>query len=232
MSTPAGWYQDPSDGNFQRYWDGSGWTEHQQPMPQPGSMPGAAQQGSIYAPTGGAYGQPVGYGQSAYYAVPQERPAAWGWRLLTYLLDYGVLIGVPLTSLQVVLNFSDLVFSTVFAVVCFVYRLAMVTTRGATLFQGWFKMRVVEKGGSGPHPSMNASLIRALLAVLIFNAPSIISQLLNPPGTTGGFGYSFTGIWSIVGAIPLVGSLWPLFNREHQGWHDLVAKTVVVKLSY
>ena len=28
MSTPAGWYPDPSDPTFQRYWDGAQWTEH------------------------------------------------------------------------------------------------------------------------------------------------------------------------------------------------------------
>ncbi len=32
----AGWYRDPSMANTQRYWDGNQWTEHVQPLPEPG----------------------------------------------------------------------------------------------------------------------------------------------------------------------------------------------------
>lgn len=28
-SSAADWYQDPLDGNVQRYWDGAAWTEHE-----------------------------------------------------------------------------------------------------------------------------------------------------------------------------------------------------------
>lgn len=31
MTTPAGWYPDPSNAAQQRYWDGNGWTEHVHP---------------------------------------------------------------------------------------------------------------------------------------------------------------------------------------------------------
>ncbi len=30
-ATPAGWYPDPNDAYSQRYWDGSGWTDHRAP---------------------------------------------------------------------------------------------------------------------------------------------------------------------------------------------------------
>lgn len=29
----AGWYRDPNDGSFQRYWNGVTWTEHRRPLP-------------------------------------------------------------------------------------------------------------------------------------------------------------------------------------------------------
>ena len=33
MSTPAGWYSDPSNTSLQRYWDGERWTEHTHAAP-------------------------------------------------------------------------------------------------------------------------------------------------------------------------------------------------------
>lgn len=39
----AGWYQDPNDDNAMRWWDGSGWTDHTQPIaPEPAPVPVAA----------------------------------------------------------------------------------------------------------------------------------------------------------------------------------------------
>src|SRR5690348_7095552 len=32
---PAGWYADPATSEQMRYWDGSAWTQHTQPNPQP-----------------------------------------------------------------------------------------------------------------------------------------------------------------------------------------------------
>ncbi len=31
-SVPAGWYSDPNNGQLQRYWDGTIWTEHTAPL--------------------------------------------------------------------------------------------------------------------------------------------------------------------------------------------------------
>ena len=50
MQGPSeGWYRDPNDGSFQRYWNGATWTEHRRPLPPvpprpptpqvPGAMP-------------------------------------------------------------------------------------------------------------------------------------------------------------------------------------------------
>lgn len=40
-STQPGWYDDPEDGNGQRYWDGQAWTPHRQqkPVSQPAAAP-------------------------------------------------------------------------------------------------------------------------------------------------------------------------------------------------
>lgn len=45
-TVPAGWYPDPQDGRFQRWWDGFQWTPHTHPpvsnpaqgLPRPGSL--------------------------------------------------------------------------------------------------------------------------------------------------------------------------------------------------
>jgi hypothetical protein len=45
--TPAGWYPDPDGSGGQRYWDGSGWTEHRSPAspePTPAAEPPASEQ--------------------------------------------------------------------------------------------------------------------------------------------------------------------------------------------
>lgn len=33
--TAAGWHPDPNDPNSLRYWDGTAWTDHRSPRPQP-----------------------------------------------------------------------------------------------------------------------------------------------------------------------------------------------------
>ena len=39
MTVAQGWYADPWDAACYRWWDGSAWTEHRQPIPQPRSPP-------------------------------------------------------------------------------------------------------------------------------------------------------------------------------------------------
>jgi hypothetical protein len=55
--TPAGWYPDPDGSGGQRYWDGSGWTEHRSPAtpeppePTPPAEPPASEQPTAIVPT-------------------------------------------------------------------------------------------------------------------------------------------------------------------------------------
>lgn len=39
MTAPAGWYPDPGRAELVRWWDGSAWTEHVQPLPPAVSVP-------------------------------------------------------------------------------------------------------------------------------------------------------------------------------------------------
>ncbi|MDQ0030159.1 DUF2510 domain-containing protein [Arthrobacter bambusae] len=43
MSTPAGWYPDPSSAPQTRYWDGDVWTDQTRPFEPPAALPGGKQ---------------------------------------------------------------------------------------------------------------------------------------------------------------------------------------------
>ncbi|MDM7855170.1 DUF2510 domain-containing protein [Cellulomonas alba] len=73
MAAPAGWYPDPQGPGSVRYWDGTGWTQHVQPVPaapQPQPAPVGAGGWVPQPPTtspqpGTAYPQPdASYGQA------------------------------------------------------------------------------------------------------------------------------------------------------------------------
>lgn len=80
MSTPAGWYDDPTRGGRQRYWDGGQWTEwvaeNGQTVSEPIGAPVAPARGT---PTG-AFPVPEGLGAGA-GATPglQAAPGVGGW---------------------------------------------------------------------------------------------------------------------------------------------------------
>jgi uncharacterized protein (AIM24 family) len=71
MSTPAGWYPDPSNAAQQRYWDGAQWTEHTHPA-APAQDQGSYDQGASYD-QGGSADAAAGY----YQAAAQETAAAY-----------------------------------------------------------------------------------------------------------------------------------------------------------
>lgn len=54
----AGWYQDPNDDNAMRWWDGSGWTDHTQPIapePAPSPVVAATRTATTEGSAGGAW---------------------------------------------------------------------------------------------------------------------------------------------------------------------------------
>lgn len=68
--TPPGWYADPADPRVLRWWDGTTWTAHTQPAPQP------------HGPT------PVHSGPT----TPDGEPlGGWWWRALALLIDSAAL---------------------------------------------------------------------------------------------------------------------------------------------
>lgn len=77
---PAGWYADPSDAAMQRWYDGTGWTTHVQPVPAPAPAPAAtppAPQYGYTAPPASQYGYTATAAPSQYgYTAPA---ATTGW---------------------------------------------------------------------------------------------------------------------------------------------------------
>ncbi|MCI2239799.1 RDD family protein [Paenibacillus sp. TRM 82003] len=111
MSTPAGWYPDPSHQAQLRWWDGERWTEHTHtaaPTHGPGldlrkDTPGSGdprQHGQQHRPypTYGAYGDPAaGRSSARALATPDGRPLGnLGLRLLARVVDW-ILVSVIAT---------------------------------------------------------------------------------------------------------------------------------------
>ncbi|MFF0743641.1 DUF2510 domain-containing protein [Streptomyces sp. NPDC004111] len=74
MTTPPGWYQDPSAPTQERWWDGSAWSAHTRAPG--GQQPAAAQFGPAQPPQPQGYGYPQGAQPG--YATPPPPPAPPG----------------------------------------------------------------------------------------------------------------------------------------------------------
>ncbi len=194
-------------------------------------------------------GPPAYPGQNAYPiaapAVPAvRRPgpapglayAGFGWRVLGYVLDVIILfvIEAPITipfvyvpiaqyyrdhppapghtvaTLPTTLSTRFLLIGLLGAVISAVYFGGLVAWQGRTLGQramGTFVVRA-EDGGALPFG-------RAYLRAAIFWGPGVLSVI--------------PAAGSIAGLIALIGLLSTAWDRRKQGWHDKLARSLVVK---
>lgn len=202
---------------------GSGQPGYQQPGYEQQAYPqqGYPQQGF---PQQG-YGQPA-YGATAYGQPPSAgEPASMGTRLLARIID-NLILGVPFAILGSILlaafvntaevdpvtdeleggggflaTFFLLIF--VYAVLSVLYEVGLIATRGATFGKQWLGIKVVRQQDGGI-PGWGPSFLRWLIPF------------------AGGF---------ICGIGQLVVYASPLFDSSGRnlGWHDMVAKTQVIK---
>ena len=255
---PMGWYPDPAGSPQERYWDGSAWTHNLRPaeqfqaaQPLPGGhlsaqpqygYSGASQQ---YAgnPYGGSYGgAPANYatGQSNSPTTADGVPlAGWWWRVLASVIDSFVL-GVVAQIVQLpfagalseglLLWFEDFAIAIESGSTDFASPLdpqygisgplvgIMVATNLVTFLYGFLLLRY--KGATLGHMACGLRVVPT-------------DQGRAPEGLSWGqaglrhFMYMFIGLVPIVN---IVNYLMAAFSDKRQTWHDMIAKTQVVKI--
>ncbi len=82
MSVPAGWYQDPSQTDQLRYWDGQEWTQHTHAAAPSEPSPGAATQSfapaSATPPADESFATPASLQANPVSSVPPSAPMPYG----------------------------------------------------------------------------------------------------------------------------------------------------------
>jgi uncharacterized RDD family membrane protein YckC len=252
--TPPGWYQDPGAPAgappHVRYWDGSAWTHHVQPV-------------QVAPP---AYAVPPAYPTPAYGRAPAvtgpttpdgERLAGWWWRVLASILD-GVFVGIAanLISLPVQIgvqrDINDLSeryldttpggtldFSAFWNAVLDVYRdhvvglmlvpavfivayfVVFLWWKGATPGKMICGLRVRLRERPGRLPWATIGIRVGVQSVLPWLA--LLGAVLS--GSLG------TAVLLYLGAMTfyLVDALWAAGSKKRQALHDIAARTNVVK---
>lgn len=205
MLPPAGWYPDPAGSGGERYWDGQTWSNATRVV------------------------------QLVQSPVPQGlQLASWGWRVLAAILDWVILI-LPLSYVQRLASgdaydlldqwlvdlmyavqsgstympeppaelFTQLLIGSLVVQLCWVlYRTIMVAQFGGSLGKLATGLRVVPaEATTDTRVGYGRSLLRAVLRVVLDNI--IILNVIN---------------W-----------LMPLFTARRQTWHDMAARTLVIK---
>ncbi|MFB9620401.1 RDD family protein [Brooklawnia cerclae] len=220
----AGWYPDPAVPGQERYWDGRAWTYHVRAIPQP--MPVGPQTGYRPGPL---------YGPATADGVPL---AGWWSRVAALLIDslvVGVIAGIvtiPFTSNLVtgfeawfddamraansggvMPDYTDSSYGImrpywaiylISLALQFCYSVSLQVLKGGTLGMLALGLRVVplERGQEHRGLALGTSLLRnAAYAVL-----------------------------SAINIVVLVNYLAPLFNRRRQTFHDMIARTQVVRI--
>ena len=226
MSYPAGWYEDPRDPASQRYWDGGFWTDHRRPAQAPPYQ-----------------GQGQGFGYRPLVPSTQDGVALSGWwkRVGARILD-GLIVGIgslPVTSYFMVKEFE--------ALIDFERR----TFDDALAGESGFNNALPWEAYRWAIPVTIIGLIVSFAYEYLFlarcatlgkKALGISVRLRDvagpPPGLAVAKRFGIYNGLGLLGAVPLVGSLfgllgllnnlWPLWDDKKQALHDKVAATNVV----
>lgn len=107
---PAGWYPDPSNAGQQRWWNGTGWTDHYQPVPVAGPvLPAPSQPTALATPE--AERRPVVYNTwNASEDAKRGKNSFAVTALILGILAYVVLIASPLKWIAVLDALAAIVF--------------------------------------------------------------------------------------------------------------------------
>lgn len=233
---PAGWYPDPAQTHpaRQRYWDGTGWTEHtHDPAPavptaaSPASAPPPFPSYAAYAPAPPLYVAPPA-------TTPDGVPlAGWWWRVLARVLDGFIMI--PLYALVVV---------------------PVIASQWDSLRQWADDTRYAADHGlpAPPAPAVfnltsgpGITLWLSVLAIaVVYEIVFLLWKQATPgkllvglrvrrresPDLPAGAVFARVGIvllGQLCGLFTLLDDLWPLWDDKKQALHDKVARTNVVR---
>lgn len=240
MSTPPGWYPDPSDPRSTdlRWWDGSRWTDHvhaQQASAQPPSLTkaptnpyaGPQQRYPEYPPS--QYPAP---GVKAIATPDGQALGGLGWRLLARIVDY-VLVSVIATiagwaPLQTLTGLMDTAVQSLMAgnTQAYIDQVAVATSSGALRTFTFVYLAV-----SAVYTVLTLRFYGATPGKALFR---LRVRDWNRPGHPGWLqcisrwvGCDMLG--QIIPLYLLLDFLWPCWDQRKQALHDKLARTVVVR---
>ncbi|MFT3887316.1 MAG: RDD family protein [Arachnia sp.] len=248
---PAGWYPDPAGSDGERFWDGVAWSQATRDKPAP---PPPAEPLAPPSPQPAGYGQPMGQ-QGGYQHPdptsppapyggyhPAQRPsgpriAAFGWRLLCFLID-AILISVVGGIVAGPLGITD---------------------KMSHALEGWFRdLAIWSETAAGDPPGIpndlsvaNSELTVLLLVLFIIYRTLMLGTVSATLGQLAvglrtvkvgaapdsRIGWGTAVLRGIVGAftytiafVTFVSGVCMLVNRNRQSLQDLVARTHVIKV--
>jgi uncharacterized RDD family membrane protein YckC len=238
MGAPPGWYLDPDGSGHLRYFDGQDWTEHRAPSTPPAQWSPPPWPPSYATPPAGSYPGGGAWGPVAWKGAQLGRPAqgpgalaSQGRRLGARALDglvllpvvaVAVVIGVALAwdhaapairasqdqdqgqNAPVPVHALLWIYGTFFAIIIVVglvqvaYETVATARYGRTLGKMWLHIRPIRTDGQP------VGWARSFVRVLVY------------------------WIFSFLGWIGLIDTLWCLWDNNQQCLHDKVADTIVV----